>query len=206
MVAAVGAGVPADFARVGARVMNHHYKGCGVCEHCRVGWSQLCRARHHRLRRDRARRARRTSEGAGVHHGPAARRALLRGGRGHLLRHRHRLRRARAHARPGATRSRCSARARSGSAPTCSANAMGARVIALDVIAERLALAEGLRRGCRDQLERRPIRSRRIKELTHGEGVQTTLDCTGVAGRARGRGAGARAPGARVASSARAVR
>ena len=23
--------------------MNHHYKGCGRCKHCRVGWSQLCR-------------------------------------------------------------------------------------------------------------------------------------------------------------------
>ena len=41
---AVGAGVPASFAPVGSRVMNHHYKGCGRCKHCRVGWSQLCRA------------------------------------------------------------------------------------------------------------------------------------------------------------------
>ena len=24
--------------------MNHHYKGCGRCKHCRVGWSQLCRS------------------------------------------------------------------------------------------------------------------------------------------------------------------
>jgi D-arabinose 1-dehydrogenase-like Zn-dependent alcohol dehydrogenase len=24
--------------------MDHHYAGCGVCSHCRVGWSQLCRA------------------------------------------------------------------------------------------------------------------------------------------------------------------
>jgi threonine dehydrogenase-like Zn-dependent dehydrogenase len=29
-------------AKVGDRVMCHHYKGCGVCHHCRVGWSQLC--------------------------------------------------------------------------------------------------------------------------------------------------------------------
>src|SRR5437016_3619488 len=42
IVAAVGAGV--DPALVGQRVMNHHYKGCGRCKHCRVGWSQLCRA------------------------------------------------------------------------------------------------------------------------------------------------------------------
>mgnify|MGYP002146577931 CR=1 FL=1 len=26
----------------GQRVMDHHYSGCGVCPHCRVGWSQLC--------------------------------------------------------------------------------------------------------------------------------------------------------------------
>ncbi|MBI3513968.1 MAG: zinc-binding dehydrogenase [Proteobacteria bacterium] len=42
VVAAVGAGVPASQAKVGARVMVHHYIGCGTCEHCRVGWSQLC--------------------------------------------------------------------------------------------------------------------------------------------------------------------
>jgi D-arabinose 1-dehydrogenase-like Zn-dependent alcohol dehydrogenase len=29
-------------ARVGQRIMVHHYKGCTVCEHCRSGWSQLC--------------------------------------------------------------------------------------------------------------------------------------------------------------------
>jgi len=41
IVAAVGAGV--DPSLVGQRVMNHHYKGCGRCRHCRLGWSQLCR-------------------------------------------------------------------------------------------------------------------------------------------------------------------
>src|SRR5215469_7278434 len=44
VVAAVGSGVAPTLARVGDRVMVHHYKGCGVCEHCRVGWSQLCSA------------------------------------------------------------------------------------------------------------------------------------------------------------------
>jgi len=23
--------------------MDHHYCGCGVCRHCKLGWSQLCR-------------------------------------------------------------------------------------------------------------------------------------------------------------------
>src|SRR5919198_882003 len=43
VVAAVGPGVSEAEARVGLRVMNHHYWGCGQCKHCRVGWSQLCR-------------------------------------------------------------------------------------------------------------------------------------------------------------------
>lgn len=42
IVAAVGPGVTERQARVGQRVMDHHYAGCGVCNHCRVGWSQLC--------------------------------------------------------------------------------------------------------------------------------------------------------------------
>jgi threonine dehydrogenase-like Zn-dependent dehydrogenase len=42
VVAAVGAGVSERQAKIGARVMVHHYKGCGTCPHCRTGWSQMC--------------------------------------------------------------------------------------------------------------------------------------------------------------------
>jgi threonine dehydrogenase-like Zn-dependent dehydrogenase len=42
IVAAIGLGVPSAEARVGDRVMVHHYWGCSVCEHCRAGWSQMC--------------------------------------------------------------------------------------------------------------------------------------------------------------------
>jgi threonine dehydrogenase-like Zn-dependent dehydrogenase len=42
VVAAVGAGVSEKQAKVGMRVMQHHYRGCGVCEHCSTGWMQLC--------------------------------------------------------------------------------------------------------------------------------------------------------------------
>src|SRR5215471_2573034 len=41
-VVAVGSGVGEREARIGQRMMCHHYKGCGVCGHCRTGWSQLC--------------------------------------------------------------------------------------------------------------------------------------------------------------------
>jgi 2-desacetyl-2-hydroxyethyl bacteriochlorophyllide A dehydrogenase len=42
IVAALGAGVTEKQARIGQRVMVHHYRGCGACNHCRSGWSQLC--------------------------------------------------------------------------------------------------------------------------------------------------------------------
>ena len=43
VVAAVGPGVPASAAKVGDRMMVHHYHGCTTCMHCRTGWPQLCR-------------------------------------------------------------------------------------------------------------------------------------------------------------------
>ena len=42
VVAAIGPGVSERQAKVGMRVMQHHYRGCGVCEHCSTGWMQLC--------------------------------------------------------------------------------------------------------------------------------------------------------------------
>ena len=42
IVAAVGPGVTAKEARIGERVMVHHYQGCTQCNQCRSGWQQLC--------------------------------------------------------------------------------------------------------------------------------------------------------------------
>ncbi len=42
VVVARGAGVLPDAAPIDAAVMNHHYAGCGLCDSCRVGWSQMC--------------------------------------------------------------------------------------------------------------------------------------------------------------------
>lgn len=42
VVVAVGPHVNPKQARVGQRVMVHHYKGCGACPHCSTGWQQLC--------------------------------------------------------------------------------------------------------------------------------------------------------------------
>src|SRR2546423_4353170 len=42
IVAAVGSGVTEKDARVGPRVMDHHYDGCGNCKHCPAGRTQMC--------------------------------------------------------------------------------------------------------------------------------------------------------------------
>jgi threonine dehydrogenase-like Zn-dependent dehydrogenase len=42
VVAATGSAVDERTARAGARIMVHHYTGCGTCAHCRTGWSQMC--------------------------------------------------------------------------------------------------------------------------------------------------------------------
>lgn len=42
VVAEVGSAVRPAEARVGDRVMVHHYDGCRACDYCRSGWTQLC--------------------------------------------------------------------------------------------------------------------------------------------------------------------
>lgn len=42
IVAAVGDGITEKQARIGTRVMQFHYAGCGLCAQCRSGWGQLC--------------------------------------------------------------------------------------------------------------------------------------------------------------------
>src|SRR5262249_12327012 len=42
IVAAVGTAVTDKEGRIGQRVMDHHYDGCGNCKHCRAGWTQMC--------------------------------------------------------------------------------------------------------------------------------------------------------------------
>src|SRR5712671_5303363 len=46
VVVAVAPGVVHPHARIGARMMVHHYHACGGCEHCQSGWPQLCETEH----------------------------------------------------------------------------------------------------------------------------------------------------------------
>ena len=41
VIVAVGEGVSQTW--LGTRVMVHHYFGCGRCDQCRIGWTQMCR-------------------------------------------------------------------------------------------------------------------------------------------------------------------
>jgi threonine dehydrogenase-like Zn-dependent dehydrogenase len=174
VVAARGSGVPEKEAPIGARVMDHHYAGCGVCKHCRVGWSQLCRAgitvygvTAHGGHAEYLKVPARTlvplpeelsfiagaavSCGTGTAYG-ALRRMNLAGG---------------------------STLAVFGQGPvgisaTLLGAKMGARVIAVEKNAERRALARQF--GADVALES----EEQIKDLTKGEGVDLALDTTGV--------------------------
>jgi len=174
VVAARGPGVPEREAPIGQRVMDHHYAGCGVCKHCRVGWSQLCRAgitvygvTGHGGHADYLKVPARTLvplpeelsfvEGAAVSCGTgtaygALRRMQLAGG---------------------------STLAVFGQGPvglsaTVIGAAMGARVIAVETNAERRALANEF--GADVAL----ASEEQIKDLTRGEGVDMAIDCSGV--------------------------
>ena len=178
VLAARGPGVSEREAPVGQRVMDHHYSGCGVCRHCRVGWSQLCRAGitvygvtadggHAEYLKVPARtlvplpdelsfiEGAAVSCGTGTAYG-ALRRMQLAGG---------------------------STLAVFGQGPvglsaTLLGAKMGARVVAVETNAQRRALAKQF--GA-DQAIDAPDAEKALKEMTRGEGVDLALDCTGIA-------------------------
>jgi threonine dehydrogenase-like Zn-dependent dehydrogenase len=178
IVAARGPGVSEKEAPIGQRIMDHHYSGCGVCKHCRVGWSQLCKAGitvygvtahggHAQYLKVPARTlvplpdelsfvaGAAVSCGTGTAYG-ALRRMNLAGG---------------------------STLAVFGQGPvgisaTLLGAKMGARVVAVEMNAERRALA--LKFGA-DQAMTPQEFEQRHKDLTRGEGFDLTLDTTGVA-------------------------
>ena len=178
VVAARGLGVSEREAPIGQRVMDHHYSGCGVCKHCRVGWSQLCKAGitvygvtanggHAEYLKVPARtlvplpdelsfvEGAAVSCGTGTAYG-ALRRMNLAGG---------------------------STLAVFGQGPvgisaTLLGAKMGARVIAVETSAERRALA--LEFGADKAIDFSDS-EKILKDLTRGEGVDLALDTTGAA-------------------------
>ena len=180
VVAAVGPGVAEAEARVGMRVMDHHYCGCGVCRHCKVGWSQLCRAgfvvygvtadgAHADFMKVPARTLVPLPDelsfatGAAISCGTGtAYNALRRIGTS------------------GRDTLAVFGQGPVGLSAVQLGSAMGARVIALDIAPERRALAREMGADVATSTRPPTIRSRRLKELTHGEGVDLALDCSGA--------------------------
>ena len=181
VVAAVGSNVSAKRARVGQRVMVHHYRGCGACAHCATGWQQMCvegvaevygvtgHGAHARYMKCPANSlvalpdALSFETGAAISCGTgtawgALKRLELTGeqtiaifGQGPV-----------------------------GLSATQLAAALGARVIALDVSPERLARAKAF--GATDIInpaETDPVAA--IRELTHGLGAHATIDASSSA-------------------------
>lgn len=181
VVAAIGPGVDPRMARDGDRVMVHHYQGCTTCNHCRTGWQQLCQRTAIKVYGNNSHGGHAKymavpantlvplpeeltftagaaiSCGTGTAYG-ALRRMNISGndtiavfGQGPV-----------------------------GLSATQLAAAMGARVIALDISAERLArarefgAAETINPGSND-----PVQA--IKDLTHGLGADLTLDTSSAA-------------------------
>ncbi len=178
VVAAVGPGVPDGEALVGQRVMNHHYRGCGRCKHCRAGWSQLCphgivvygvtgHGGHAPFLKVPAStlvplpEALTFEEGAAISCGTGTAWGALKrldvSGRDTLA---------------------VFGQGPVGLSATFLGRAMGARVIALDVVAERRKLAgEFGADAVVDPKATDPVTA--IRDLTGGEGAEVTLDCTG---------------------------
>jgi D-arabinose 1-dehydrogenase-like Zn-dependent alcohol dehydrogenase len=180
VVAACGLGVLPVDAEVGRRVMVHHYWGCGACKHCRSGWSQMCETQtaivygasghggHAPYMKVPARTLVDLPEelsfeaGAAIACGSGTAYAALR-----------RLSVA------GGDFLAVFGQGPVGLAATQFAAAMGARVIAVDVSPERLALAAEfgaahlVNAGTGDPVEA-------IKDVTYGEGARISLEASGA--------------------------
>jgi len=180
VVVARGPGVSEREAPDGQRVMDHHYAGCGTCPHCRLGWSQLCRAgitvygvTAHGGHADYLKVPLRTlvalpeelgfAEGAAVACGTGTAYAALR-----------RMRIA------GGDTLAVFGQGPVGLSATLLGNALGARVIAVETTPERLKLARDF--GADSVIDAsKEDAVKAIQDLTRGEGVALALECSGAA-------------------------
>src|SRR5882672_5968321 len=177
LVVARGPGVSEREAPTGQRVMDHHYAGCGVCPHCRVGWSQLCRAgitvygvTAHGGHADYLKVPARTlvplpeelsfAEGAAVACGTGTAYSALR-----------RMKVA------GGDTLAVFGQGPVGLSATLLGAAMGLRVIAVETSPERMKLAKEFGADTVvDATRENPLEQ--LKQLTRGEGVDFSLECS----------------------------
>jgi threonine dehydrogenase-like Zn-dependent dehydrogenase len=180
VVVARGPGVAEKEAPLGQRVMDHHYAGCGVCAHCRVGWSQLCRkgitvygVTAHGGHADYLKVPARTivelpeelsfAEGAAVACGTGTAFSALK--RMKLC---------------GGDTLAVFGQGPVGLSATVLGVAMGARVIAVETSKERAKLAGQFgAEAVIDPSVEDPVDA--LRELTHGAGVDLSIECSGAA-------------------------
>ena len=180
VVDARGPGVSEERAPIGQRVMVHHYRYCGLCRHCRSGWSQMCQrggitygvtgdgghADYMRVQPEMLvplPDELSFEEGAAVSCGTGTAFQGLRrldvSGRDTLV---------------------VFGQGPVGLSGTLLGKAMGARVVAVDVTPERLELAEAF--GADVVLNPREVDVvATVKELTFGEGADAALETSGNA-------------------------
>jgi L-iditol 2-dehydrogenase len=180
VVAALGQGVSSPVARIGARVMNHHYAGCGCCSPCRSGWTQMCddgsttfgangdgaHAKYMKVPAESLiplpdalsfRAGAAISCGTGTAWGGLDRLGLR-----------------------GSETIAIFGQGPVGLSGTQLASAMGARVIALDIDPGRLARAAEFGADATIDARRNDV-VEAIRDLTGGQGADCTMDCTGAA-------------------------
>ena len=177
VVAEVGPGVTS--VQVGDRVMMHHYTGCNACSMCRIGYTQMCLV-HHEIYGA-------TKDGGHQDYLlcpastcvkmpdslPFDQGAAVACGTGTAFHAVKRLGVA------GVDTVAVFGQGPVGASAAMFAKAMGARVIAVDVIAERLALAAEL--GADVVIDASDTDAEAaIRDLTDGEGADATLDATGI--------------------------
>lgn len=178
-VAALGRGVTSP--AIGDRVIVYHYAGCGVCRYCRSGWEQLCARGGHRVYGF-------GSDGGNAEALIVPARALvplpepltfeegaaIACGTGTAYGALVRL------AVSGRDTLAIYGQGPVGLSATLLGKAMGARVIAIDLAPARLALALAL--GADEVVDASagdPVEA--VRDLTHGEGADAAIDCTGSA-------------------------
>jgi threonine dehydrogenase-like Zn-dependent dehydrogenase len=177
VIAALGPGVTGP--KVGTRCIIHHYEGCGNCKFCRIGYPQLCVVSH-------------TVRGFSADGGHAdymvidahmclpmpdvltfEEAAAIACGTGTAY----------------AAVKKLDVSGRDvfavfgqgpvGASATVFGAATGAAVIAIDPVPERLELAKKLGAWKTvDPSKQDPVAA--VRELTHGEGADATVDCTGI--------------------------
>ncbi|MGD9830581.1 MAG: zinc-binding dehydrogenase [Hyphomicrobiaceae bacterium] len=179
VVVARGRAVPERMAPTDARVMVHHYDGCRVCDNCQTGWTQLCdegsvvygrtgHGAHARYMKVPVRtlvplpEQLSFAEGAAISCGTGTAYGAIR--RMHM---------------EGGTNVVVSGQGPVGLSATMLGATMGARVIAVDVVADRLARAREFGADATIDASAGDVVAQ-VKDMTHGKGADYVIECSGI--------------------------